>query len=196
MRMTGVFGMLAGDRDLTRRALLTVTGSIAGTALAMSKLVGGRLLTLEPAEADTSEAVEKNLQVEREGNDAWNAHDPDRHALLVSEDYLGEGDTLPVPTRGPEGYKRMMRVYLSAFPDLHIEVEQMLGVADFVITRWRATGTHQGELMGIRPTDRHADVHGCAVTKFREGKMAQAWTYWDRGRLLEQLGVLPGPKQG
>jgi len=59
-----------------------------------------------------------------------------------------------------------------------------------------ATGTHQGELMGVRPTDRHADVHGCNVTRFREGKMVQAWVYWDRGHLLEQLGVLPGPKQG
>ena len=105
-------------------------------------------------------------------------------------------DWVSTPWRGPEGYKRMMRMYLSAFPDLHIEVEQMLGVADFVITRWHATGTHQGELMGVRPTDRHADVHGCNVTKFREGKMVQAWVYWDRGHLLEQLGVLPGPKQG
>jgi steroid delta-isomerase-like uncharacterized protein len=84
-------------------------------------------------------------------------------------------------------------MYVRAFPDLHFEIEQILASADYVITRWRATGTHGGELMGIPPTNRGAVTHGCTVTEVKNGKMAREWVYWDTGNLLRQLGVLPSP---
>jgi predicted ester cyclase len=70
----------------------------------------------------------------------------------------------------------------------------MFGNGDFVATRWTATGTHRGVLMGIPPTERRAVTHGCTVAQFRNGKGVHDWIYWDTGNLLRQLGVMPGPK--
>lgn len=133
------------------------------------------------------------VDIVRESINAWNAHDPDGVAKLVSNDFASESDTLPAALRGPEAVRQVVQMYVRAFPDLHFEIEQILASADYVITRWRATGTHGGELMGIPPTNRGAVTHGCTVTEVKNGKMAREWVYWDTGNLLRQLGVLPSP---
>jgi hypothetical protein len=43
-------------------------------------------------------------------------------------------------------------MYVTAFPDLHLEIEQQLADGDFVVTRWIVTGTHRSVLMGVEPT--------------------------------------------
>jgi predicted ester cyclase len=43
---------------------------------------------------------------------------------------------------------------LTVFPDLRIEVEQMLASGDFVIVRARLTGTQKGTYAGLRPLTR------------------------------------------
>jgi steroid delta-isomerase-like uncharacterized protein len=123
---------------------------------------------------------------------AWNAHDPDGVARHVSNDFVSESDTLPSPLRGPEAVKQSVRMYVGAFSDLHFEIEQIMAAGDFVTMRWVATGTHDGELMGIPPTRKRAVTHGCTVEEFRNGKAVREWVYWDTGNLVRQIGVLPG----
>ena len=136
-------------------------------------------------------AEQDNLQIAREIIEAWNAHDPNRFAKLVHEQFVAESDTLPSPVRGPHGLGEFMNVYVTAFPDLRLDVEQMVATGDFVVTRWAATGTHRGTLMGIEPTGRRVVTHGCTVAQYSGGKDVHDWIYWDSGNLLRQLGVLP-----
>jgi predicted ester cyclase len=69
--------------------------------------------------------------------------------------------------------------------------DQIFGEGDYVTTRWTATGTQRGELMGIKPTNRRTVTHGCSVGQLKNGKGVHDWIYWDTGHLLRQLGVLP-----
>jgi len=57
--------------------------------------------------------------------------------------------------------------------------------------RTTATGTHRGELMGIKPTNRRTVTHGCSVKQLKNDKAVHDCIYWDTGHLLRQLGVLP-----
>lgn len=68
----------------------------------------------------------------RESIEAWNAHDPDGVARLVSDDFVSESDTLPAALRGPEAVRQAAQMYVHAFPDLHFEVEQILASGDHV----------------------------------------------------------------
>ena len=129
----------------------------------------------------------------RESINAWNAHDADGVARLVSNDFVSESDTLPAALRGSEAVREVVQMYVRAFPDLHFEVEQMLREGEYVTTRWLATGTHGGELMGIPPTNKRVVTHGCTVDEVKNGKLVREWVYWDTGNLLRQIGVLPGP---
>jgi steroid delta-isomerase-like uncharacterized protein len=131
------------------------------------------------------------IDIVRESLNAWNAHDPDGVARLVSTDFVSESDTLPAALRGPEAVRQAVQMYVRAFPDLHFEVEQILASGDYVTLRWMATGTHGGELMGIPSTNKRVVTHGCTVEEVRNGRLIREWVYWDTGNLLRQIGVLP-----
>jgi steroid delta-isomerase-like uncharacterized protein len=131
-----------------------------------------------------------NIKLVRQVFEAWNAHDPDRYVRLLDEKWAVESDTLPATMSGRDAARQFMQVYLTAFPDLHFELTQVLSDGDFVATRWTATGTHRGELMGIVPTQRRTVTRGCSVAHVKNGKLAHDWVYWDTGHLLRQLGVL------
>jgi len=132
-----------------------------------------------------------NIRIVHEALEAWNKHDPGRFVQLLDEKHVIESDTIPAPMAGREVGRQFMQIYVSAFPDLHLDNEQILGSGDFVVARWTATGTHRGELMGIAPTNRRATTHGCTVYEVRNGRITHEWIYWDTGHLLRQLGVLP-----
>ena len=83
--------------------------------------------------------------------------------------------------------------YLSAaFPDTHRTVEEQL-TDDYqtVVTRWTATGTHQGEFMGIAPTGKRVTITGISIHRFAHGKIVEEWQEWDSLGLMQQLGVVP-----
>ena len=96
---------------------------------------------------------------------------------------------------GIEGSKQFIGMYLAAFPDLHITVEDQIAEADKVTTRWTARGTHQGELMGIPPTSKHVMVTGIDISRFEGGKSVEHWLNMDTLGMLQQLGVIPAPGQ-
>jgi steroid delta-isomerase-like uncharacterized protein len=133
-----------------------------------------------------------NLRVARAGWDAWNAHDVAAALKTVDEHHVWESDTLPAPVVGREAYSQAMQMYITAFPDLHFTVDQIFASGDIVVSRYTATGTHRAALMSIPATNRHAEVHGCTIAEFRDGKALRTWGYWDTGYLLRQLGVMPG----
>lgn len=135
----------------------------------------------------------ENLRIAQQGFDAWNAHDAEGYASLLSEDHVTESDTLLGPLRGRRAASDDAQRYLRAFPDLHFDIEQMMANGDHVVIRWRARGTHRGDLMGIPPTNREAITHGCTVNELKDGRITRAWIYWDTGHLFRQLGLLASP---
>jgi|SRR5215831_10724706 steroid delta-isomerase-like uncharacterized protein len=132
-----------------------------------------------------------NIRIIQDGLEAWNKHDPERFAALLDEKHVIESDTIPAPMTGREAARQFMQIYVNAFPDLHLDNDQLLASGDFVMARWTATGTHRGMLKSIAPTNRRATTHGCTVYEIKAGRIIHEWIYWDTGHLLRQLGVLP-----
>ena len=133
-----------------------------------------------------------NLRIVTQGWDAWNAHDIEGALKVLDDKHVWETDTLPAAVVGRDGYRQAMQMYITAFPDLHFRIDQLLASGDHVVTRYTATGTHKGDLMGIPPTGRYGETHGCTVAEIRNGKAVRTWVYWDTAHLLRQLGVMPG----
>jgi predicted ester cyclase len=63
-------------------------------------------------------------------------------------------------------------MYRSAVPDIYITIEDQLAEGDKVVTRWRARGTHQGELMGISSSGNRVEVTGITTIDRIEGGRA------------------------
>jgi predicted ester cyclase len=96
--------------------------------------------------------------------------------------------------RGPEDVKRFIGEFRQAFPDFHSTIEDQIAEGDKVVTRWRASGTHQGEFRGAAPTGNRITVTGTGIFRFsEEGKVVESWDSFDQLGLMQQLGVLPQP---
>ena len=114
---------------------------------------------------------------------------------LVTADYTSHDPSEPPELPGgPEGLKLVIQGYKAAFPDLQITIDQMIAEGDYVAARWTATGTHQGELMGIAATGKQATVTGLELHRFENGRVAESWINWDTLGLLQQIGAIPAPE--
>jgi steroid delta-isomerase-like uncharacterized protein len=92
---------------------------------------------------------------------------------------------------GPEGMRQFVQIYRGAFPDVRLTIEDLIAEGDKVVSRWTATGTHKGELMGIAPTGKRVTVTGCDIAQYQNGKIVEAWASYDMLGMLQQLGVVP-----
>lgn len=125
---------------------------------------------------------------------ALNSRDLDQYLKRIDDSYVGQSETAPGPIRGREGVRQNLEGLIKAFPDLRIEIEQILASGDSVVTRMQATGTHQGSFAGIAPTGKSISMQACSVVEIRNGKAVRGRLYADNATLFQQLGVLSLPK--
>jgi steroid delta-isomerase-like uncharacterized protein len=108
---------------------------------------------------------------------------------LVNDDYV-EHDPINgrIDRKGLEGEVRMWR---TAFPDMRMEVIDIIASGDRVSVRWRGTGTHRGELAGMPATHKKHTTEGITMVRFRNGKASEAWVQYDSLGMMRQLGLAP-----
>lgn len=102
------------------------------------------------------------------------------------------GEPRPV---GVEGFKAARRRRNVAFPDWHVDIEDLIAEGDKVVVRATGHGTHRGEFMGISPTGKRISVRWIAIYRVENGKLVEHWQNIDDLGLLKQLGAslsLPG----
>ena len=105
-----------------------------------------------------------------------------------------EHEEIPGFEPNKAGVKRMFHMYLAAFPDLRMETEDVLASGEKVVARVRATGTHQGEFMGMPATGRSVDVQVIDIMRFGEdGLVHEHWGLFDALGMMQQLGAIPAP---
>jgi predicted ester cyclase len=77
-------------------------------------------------------------------------------------------------------------------PDLTYTVEDQVAEGDEVVTRWTASGTHQGEFFGVAGTGNRIEMSGIQVDRFDEnGKMVEEWAQYDLLGAMRQMGAIP-----
>jgi steroid delta-isomerase-like uncharacterized protein len=85
----------------------------------------------------------------------------------------------------------LCKAYFSAFPDLHITIDDLIAEGDKVVKVWTAHSTHKGEFMGIPATGKAIVVKGMEVFRIVDGKIAENWVIMDNLGMMQQLGVIP-----
>jgi steroid delta-isomerase-like uncharacterized protein len=89
------------------------------------------------------------------------------------------------------GTKQAITMYLQAFPDLHVTIEDMIAEGDRVAARFTSEGTQRGPFGGIPPTGRQAKIRSHLIARIADGKIVEQWGLDDQVGMLMQLGVIP-----
>ncbi len=86
-----------------------------------------------------------------------------------------------------EGFKQFIYLLWKAFPDIRIMFDDIIIEGNKVACRYNLTGTHKGEFVDLRPTDKQFRVNGMTVFSFRDTKVIERWNLVDMMSLMEQL---------
>ena len=80
--------------------------------------------------------------------------------------------------------------FREAFPDVHMEIVQLVAEDDTVVGRFRCSATHLGPWRGQAPTGRRfTDVDEVYFFTITDGRISGAWGLEDTQSRLRQLGL-------
>ena len=139
-------------------------------------------------------STEENKAIVRRVNDeVWSGGHLDVIDELIADDFVATVVGAPEQIRGPQGFREFVVTYRTAFPDLRITVDEQFAEGETVVTRWTATGTNEGELMGMPATGKQATTAGININRISGGKLVEGWGLFDQLGLLQQIGAVPVP---
>ena len=123
--------------------------------------------------------------------DLINAGDIDGFGELIAEDFVEHENTPGLePTR--EGVKQLFHMYRAAFPDLRMEAQDIIVGGEKAVARVRATGTQQGEFMGMPGSGKSIDVELIDIFLLGDdGLVHEHWGLFDSLAMMQQLGAIP-----
>jgi steroid delta-isomerase-like uncharacterized protein len=109
-------------------------------------------------------------EVARQFIEAWNVGE--RHIVdeLASPDLVVSYTHYPEPYYGPEAFKEMLVKTHHFFPDLLIEVGDVVADGNQAFIRWTYQGTFQnGEMFGVPASGQSVEVTGMTIYEIEGG---------------------------
>ena len=122
--------------------------------------------------------------------DVANKGDLDLVEDFCTEDFVDHEEFPGIP-RDREGVRQFFTMLRGAFPDLHMTPESVVEEGDRVMARFRMTGTHEGEFLGVPASGRHVEIEGYDEVRLVEGRACEHWGAMDAMALMQQIGAQP-----
>ena len=160
---------------------------------------GGTLLINLAGDAQVSSAYwvsspeEKNTAVFLWFLDVvWNKYDGAALGEFLSSTALVHGDTFAggeLP--GLEGFGMFAMTAITAFPDVHFSVDDIIAVEDKVAVRLTFTATHGGPFLELPASGNSVAGKDLIIYRFADGKIEEAWLQLDGLGIMVQMGLIP-----
>jgi len=131
--------------------------------------------------------AEKNAQVVRRFYDElWNEWRLELADEILTQDLRFRGSR-GLTVIGREAFKSYVEETRAAFPDWHNQIDELLTVADRVVTRLTWSGTHRGHFAGLEPSGARAEYVGAAFFRLSDAMIAETWVVGDSHVFWEAL---------
>jgi predicted ester cyclase len=105
---------------------------------------------------------------------------PDKKAHGLAGTDGGQVDTVAA-------FKTFHKDFLSAFPDLHIHIEDTVSEGDKTVARLLVTGTHTGPGLRVAPVGKAVQFAGMCMARVKDGLVVESWNNFDFMSMYEQL---------
>lgn len=119
----------------------------------------------------------------------WNKGEFNLLKDIVAESYTifdDPGDAWEGKSLNHEEYEKRVMYTRAAFPNIQFELFELISENEFVAVRWKATGTHLGDLHGLPATGKKLSFSGQTFYKIKEGRVCGHWQMMDRLGFYQQ----------
>lgn len=96
------------------------------------------------------------------------------------------GEALDLP-----GFQSQLASIFASFPDLSVEIHEMIAEHDRVAVRLTLRGTQLGEFQGVAPTGKRVVSPGMSTYRITDNRIVEEWWQNDLLGLMRQLDALP-----
>lgn len=130
--------------------------------------------------------IEGNLRlVQRFFEECWNGGN-----VSLLDELLAPNHAHHLPGRdliGPGQVRNLVLTTRSAFPDLHITLDDVIIAGDKIICRWTIQGTNTGSLGNNPPTGKRVVYTGIDIIRCSDNRIVELWSQYDSTGLVRQL---------
>lgn len=98
-------------------------------------------------------------------------------------------DVSTQPCHGKEEMREFMQVFYTGFPDLRIEIGEVIASGSLVVAEYELLGTHSGPFLGHQPTGRAFRIPTVSVYAHDGSLFNRETVYYDAASLFRQLGL-------
>jgi len=133
--------------------------------------------------------VSPNEVIRRLYKEFWNERKLEVADQLISQSHALNSPHIFGAKVGPAAYKEQLAVFVAGFPDLQFTLEETVCEKEKIVACWTLTGTHEGEFLGIAPTNRRISITGMTIHQIRDGKILDSQSIWDAISLFQQFGI-------
>jgi predicted ester cyclase len=131
--------------------------------------------------------TEREIRVRTFVEEVWNKRKYEAAADLYADTYANPFGT------GPAARVEPIRRYHAAFPDLHLDIEEVITTDQTAVLRATFRGTDTGGYAGRPPSGRSVDEWVVTIMHFDGEKVVREWIGADKLGLFIQLGVVEDP---
>jgi steroid delta-isomerase-like uncharacterized protein len=124
--------------------------------------------------------------------EVWNQGNAKVIDELLAEDGVihGLNDASGNPVKGPKAFHEFHAQFRGAFPNITVNLEDVIAEGDKVVARCDVRGKHTGDHLGFAATEARVHFEGVAIVQIKDGKIVEAWNHFDFMEMNKQLGVL------
>jgi steroid delta-isomerase-like uncharacterized protein len=98
-------------------------------------------------------------------------------------------DVSSQPCHGKEEMREFMAVFYRGFPDLHIEIRNVIAEGSLVVAEYDLLGTHTGTFLVHPPSGRSFRIPAVSIYEHDGTLFTRETVYYDSADLFGQLGL-------
>jgi len=120
----------------------------------------------------------------------WDVDAPEGLVEQVFARDVVDHNPQPGQVAGIDGVKMIIGLYHAVFPDLHLSNDDVIISGDRGVLRWSATGTHEGDQLGMPATHQKVRLTGIDILRVADGRVVERWGESNGLEMMQQLGAM------
>ena len=133
---------------------------------------------------------EENIEILRQASARFKVRDLEGHLQMYSNSVLHHGFSSRIRP-GVAGLRDHYNSLLKGFPDMRIEIDDVIAEGDKVAHRFMFYGTHRGEFLHVAATGKLVSAAGVHIHLFKHKQAVEVWQILDTFAFLSQIGAVP-----
>ena len=117
----------------------------------------------------------------------WDVSAPDGLAEDLFHPEVVDHNLQPGQEPGLAGVEQIIGLYHAVFPDLTLSCDDIVPSGDKVAVRWTATGTHEGDQLGVPATHRKVTLSGIDIVRIANGRIVERWGEGNGLEMMQQI---------